>query len=337
LETKGIRPRLNVALSTNTLQLNDFKVNDWSLVDSDFEEETTDSDNHTQDFTDSQGGEMEPLLSHTGMQSLDAELVVKVGQVLSGEDRLGGGFVEATLEDGKLSIEPLRLDLPGGPLDMTLALDTTETDIAAKATVIVDRLDYGILARRIDPDTEMSGLISLDLDIQARAANTDLLRENASGRIVFAVWPEETEAGIFDLWALNLLTNLLPRWGGKSKSKINCIVGNLRIDDGIMQPKELVIDTTNVRVRGKGQVDFKTDTVNLVFEPRPKSPQLFSLGVPIEVSGELSDFKVGTDPWNILWFFVRVSFFIYDYAVQLFTNEGLPADGQDVCAEAISW
>jgi hypothetical protein len=123
--------------------------------------------------------------------------------------------------------------------------------------------------------------------------------------------------------------------GGKSKTKINCILGDFKPEDGLMETENTLIDTTNVRAEGEGTVDFKTNKLNLFFKPRPKRSELFNLGVPIRVSGTLSEFKIRTDPHNILWFFARIAFFVYDYTLQIVTQKGLPLDGHDVCTNAM--
>jgi AsmA family protein len=335
LVTKGIRPRLDVDLATNTLQINDFDFGNWSPLKSNSEDLTTHSPEYAPDKPQSRKPEIESYLNHSIISSLDGEVFVKVDEVISGKDKLGDGRFKATLEDGKLTIDPFQINIPGGELNMTIALKATETESAANVIAHIHRFDYGVFARRINPDIKKSGLISLNLDLQSRAKNPSSLKENASGNLSFAVWPEDFGARIFDLWAVSLLTNLLPKWGGKSKTKINCILGDFKLEDGLMETENLLIDTTNVRAEGEGTVDFKTNKLNLVFKPRPKRSELFNLGVPIRVSGTLPEFKIRTDPHNILWFFARIAFFVYDYTLQIITQKVVPLDGHDVCANAM--
>ena len=91
-----------------------------------------------------------------------------------------------------------------GSTHITLTYQPSATDVEVRASIRADRFDYGILARRIKPDTDLQGLFSLQMDIEARAPTLDALMQHANGRIDFAVWPHNFKAGIFDLWAVNL-------------------------------------------------------------------------------------------------------------------------------------
>ena len=134
------------------------------------------------------------------------------------------------------------------------------------------RFDYGILARRIQPETEMDGLFSLDVELATKAPSVEQLMEHASGFIDFAIFPEEFESGIFDLWAVNLMTAVLPEVDKSKNSKINCVVGLFDIEDGRLSERSLLMDTSKMSVGGKVDVDFHTDEVKVMLKPRPRSP-----------------------------------------------------------------
>ena len=93
------------------------------------------------------------------MGSLDAHLTLNIEQVLSGDDMLGKGSLVATLEDGRLSLDPIHIDIPGGTIDFTLTIMPSETDVDFTIAADVDQLDYGILARRIDPKSDGTSIL----------------------------------------------------------------------------------------------------------------------------------------------------------------------------------
>jgi hypothetical protein len=132
LETQGHRPQLNVDLTTKTLQINDFKLGDWSLVEGEA------------DKTE-EGYDVNALLSPEVMRFLNARLSLRVEEVLSGEDKLGSGAFKATLRDGRLVVDPLQLNLPGGSAIVTFAFEPTETDVALEVAARIEQFDYGIL------------------------------------------------------------------------------------------------------------------------------------------------------------------------------------------------
>src|SRR5262249_25661756 len=155
------------------------------------------------------------------MHKLDASVRVNVAQVLSGKDQLGSGSLNAQLTDGRFSLEPAQVNVPGGSARIGLAYEPSETGVQVAVNVLVDRFDYGILARRLKPDVNMQGLFSLRMEINGGAPTLNSVMDHADGRIDFTVWPRDLHAGVFDLWAMNLFLALLPLIDPGSQSKVN--------------------------------------------------------------------------------------------------------------------
>jgi hypothetical protein len=199
----------------------------------------------------------------------------------------------------------------------------------------VDRFDYGILARRIKPGTDLDGLFSLQVKLDARAPALDALMQHANGRIDFAVWPHNFKAGIFDLWAVNLFVALIPAVDPSSASKVNCAVGRFNLRDGKLTQDEILMDTSLMRVNGEGKVDFNTEALAFRLVPKPKTPQFFSLATPVGVSGRITDFKIGVAGSDVMDTAGRLLASIFVVPFQKLTQQSLPRDGADVCANAM--
>ncbi len=117
----------------------------------------------------------------------------------------------------------------------------------------------------------------------------------ANGHIDFAVWPRDLNAGLFDLWAVNLFTSVLPSLDPEA-SKVNCLVARFELQDGLMRPTPMLVDTTRIQATADGEIDFRDRSVKLRAAPRPKKPQMFSARTPIRIDGHFSDFALGTSP-----------------------------------------
>jgi uncharacterized protein involved in outer membrane biogenesis len=338
LETKGKRPRLDIDLTTNTLQINNFDVGAWSPVEENSKEATAEKSTPTKSKKRTDKVDDEPLgdlLSPEVLGSFDGRLSVKVSEVLSGKDQLGSGSLLVTLENARFAIDPLELNIPGGSVELALAYAPTKTDVTSEARAHIDRFNYGVLARRIKPETDMAGLLSLDMNLKSRAKNLEVIMHNVQGHLDFAVWPENIEAGVFDLWAVNLMTSVLPQLDSEKKSKINCAVGRFDLKDGRMWDDVILVDTTNMRVKGEGRADFKTEKIKLDLKPRAKTPQFFSLATPIKVSGKFSDFNVGMKQGALVGTAIRFVTSPVHVPLRMIAEDNLPADGGAACAEAM--
>jgi uncharacterized protein involved in outer membrane biogenesis len=259
-------------------------------------------------------------------------LSVQVDHVVSGQDTLGNGKLEARLENGHADIGPIVVNTPGGSASLQLGYAPEEHDVAVNLQAEVKHFDYGILARRIDPKSEMRGIFSLDVDVNARAQYLAEILRYGKGHIDFAVWPENLKSGLLDIWAVNVLMALLPAIDSSGASTVNCAIGRFVLSDGKLSDKTILIDTRRMRVTGKGEVDFAQEAINLYVQPTAKTPQFFSLAIPIELTGNFKDFHVGVRAGDVLQTTGQLATSIVRVPLEMLFAKELPPDGKDVCA-----
>ena len=336
LDTTAARPRLDVALRSPRIQLNDFKLEGWSAFQK--KEKAADKPLTADELrakTREAAQQGQKLLSPEVMRKLDATVDVDVEQVVSGTDRLGSGSLRTRLIDGRLALDPAEVKVPGGSARMTFVFEPTQTDVALSLGLLVDRFDYGIVARRLKPDSDLQGLFSVRADIDARSPTLETVLQHADGRIDFAVWPRNFKSGIFDLWAVNLFLALIPAVDSSKESTVNCAVGRFTLRDGKLTHDRILLDTSRMRVTGQGNVDFTSERLAFRLVPTAKSPQFFSLATPIGVSGTISQYKVGVSGSDVLETTARLLTSIVVVPLQKLTGRGLPKDGGDVCEAAL--
>jgi uncharacterized protein involved in outer membrane biogenesis len=333
LDTLARPPRIDVALSSPRIQLDDFRLGEWSPV----EKKPAPADEKSPTLEEMKAkareasNEAQKMLSPAVLRKQDAFLTVKVEQVLSGADRLGSGSLEAKLEKGRATLGPAVVNVPGGSAELSLYYEPTDTEVKVGTRMRVERFDYGVLARRLKPGTDLAGRFSLKVDVDSKARYlADILRYG-SGRIDFAVWPENMKSGVIDLWAVNLLVALAPAVDGGNVSKVNCALGRFVLDQGRLAEKTIVMDTSRMRVTGRGGADFTDETLRLRMTPQAKEPQFLSLALPIEVGGTFQKFSISPTTADVLGMVGRLATSIVWVPIQKLTGKRIPADGADVC------
>ncbi|MBW2398874.1 MAG: AsmA family protein [Deltaproteobacteria bacterium] len=291
----GTQPRADITLRAPTIQLADFAG--WELL-------LGDEDSPTADDAEA-SSEPLSLFSPEVLRTFDAKLRVDVGRVMSGRDKLGGMQLTASLASGRIRIDPFTLEVPGGSVGIRLGYSNTSKAVSLDLGMDLDHFDYGVLARFLDPETEMRGLITLDLDLTAKGASPEVLMHNASGQIDLALLPQQFEAGVIDLWSVNLIASVLPTLDTAPKSVIECLVAQLDVRDGLVTEHVLLVDTTRMRVLGKATIDLKEETIDLLFEPTSKRPEFFSLATPVRVDGTFDDFEAFVRPEDVIGTVIR--------------------------------
>ncbi|MGA1285871.1 MAG: AsmA family protein [Rubrivivax sp.] len=337
----GTRPVARLALKAPTVQLDDFRFGDWSPVAKasapppQAAPATRDLEQIRAQARDA-ARRGQRLLSRETLSRQEVDLDVQVDQVRSGTDVLGNGKLHLSVKQGRLSLAPAEVAVPGGGARVELDYEPLPGDEAVRVQtrLRVDRFDYGVLARRIQPDSDLAGQFSLHLDL-ASTAPLEALMQRGSGRLDMAVWPINLKSGVFDLWAVNVFVALLPTLDDASASRVNCAVARFDLQEGRLRQDRLLVDTTRLRATGTAQVDFRDETLAVRLEPRAKRPQFFSVPVPVEVSGRLSDFKVGVSPRSAASAVAGFFGSVVTTPIRLLSERPLPADGADVCQQAM--
>ena len=368
-DTQQKPPRIALALNAETIQLNDFPFDEIAKPDAgkgEILQRAAQNRDHNATSTTSTGSpaaasgaagasdaaathsfdpevlrrkaikasdDAQRLFSPELLRRQNLAVTLLVDRVLSGNDRLGNGKLQAAIDDGRAQIGPIEVQVPGGSAKALLAYQPSRQGIDLEARLELERFDYGIIARRLRPDAKISGLFSLNLDVRSSAPALSQALRHGNGSLNFTVWPQSLQAGIFDLWAANLFIALANRADPSASSRINCGIGQFTLTDGVFKHKQLLIDTSRVRVLGAGQADMRAETVDLILRPQPKSAQFFSLATPISVTGPMVKPQIGTAPGAILETVLRLGTSLVWVPIQkLFGNE-IAENGADVCGQ----
>ncbi len=335
------KPILDISLVSELLQLDNFitaqadQVKDSSSDgdEDNTEEEKAEPENDDNSVKSRHNGARN-LLSYEALNSIDADIKIAAKNLLSGEDELGSAKVKLALKEGRLQIEPIALEIPGGHFEASLDYTPTATDVALKIRADIEDFDLGVLIRRLKPGADMGGKIYMDLDLDSIAADPASIMANASGHFDFGLVPKNFSAGIVDLWAVNLLSAIMDKSTEKDQSEMNCVVVRTRLEQGVMSEEAIYLDTSNMRIAGKMDIDFNTRELEIKLAPKAKNPEFFSLAIPIQVKGSLDDFglKIGV----LRMAGQIVSFLTSPIHVpirRVFTEES-PEDGVEACTYA---
>ena len=339
LNTDSGKGQLDIQLQAPTIQLDDFPLENWSATSTPQSKPQSAPQSQPELTADAlqkkavdTSDQVQGLLTPEALQQVDAKVAVQVDQVLSGADKLGKGSLQARLLNGRADIGPVLLEMPGGEARLSLAYEPHERDVQAELKLAIDKFDYGVLARRFKPSSDLEGRFSLHMDVNSRAPRISQMLGHGDGRIEFAVWPKNLRSGVFDLWAVNLLVALLPTMDPKNESTVNCAIGRFSLKQGKLSQKQLVIDTSRMRVQGVTAIDFADQSIHMRLQPQAKSAQFLSLATPIEVKGHFNDYRIGPNPGDVIETAIRLATSIIWVPIQRLFSEKVPADGRDVCA-----
>jgi AsmA family protein len=331
LGLRGLRPQLDMQIVTPSIQLDDFPLPQRLAGAASPPQE----DRTARQVIARAVEQTDTLLSAAFLHTVDANIDVKAGQVLSGNDRLGDGALRLTLVEGHLDVDPVVINVPGGAVRLSMSYDLKGSEVELGIAAKVERFEYGVLARRLGRTDGLSGLFSLNMAFFGRAPSLDRIMHKANGRMDFAVWPNELRSGAFNLWSVNLLVQLLPLIDPGNQAAVNCVVGRFDLDNGVLTDDMMVIDTSAVRIRGNGQINFATQDLAFSFRPRAKGFDLFRLQTPLHVTGKLGDQRFGISQFELATSVLRAAASPVLVPIERWRLGPLPRDGADVCTDPL--
>jgi hypothetical protein len=329
LDVTGVRPKLDLRVTAPHIQLDDFP-RARNRAEAPAAPRTAGG---VRANVGEAADQTQALLGRAFLRRYDAYIDVVARQVLSGQDRLGDGTLRVQLVEGRLYLGPAEVNLPGGTARLSIAYDPTEGGVTLAAGAYIERFDYGIIARRQNPGTDIEGLFSLDMELTSKAPSLNEIMAGANGRIDLAVWPKNQGADAIDLWVVNIFRALLPVLERGRESQVNCAVGRFDLRNGTLTHDALLIDTTQMRVLGAGGIEFATEEIDFRFRPRAKGLQFFSLETPVRVTGTLTDFNVGVAPGDVLATIARFLGSVIVVPIEWLFRGPMPRDGADVCTD----
>jgi len=317
---------IDIRFTSPLLQIDDFLFDNWSWsaegqVDKTAEQPTV---------GDEPSKNNRNIFSPAVLKKFNAVLTIKSEKVLSGDDKLGSCMLTAELRDGRIVIDPLEVRLPGGSITMSASLKPGSEQSKGSIKAKIHNFDIGILARRNKPDTKMEGLVNLEMDLQSTAASFDQILENGNGYFDFSGQLKNLNAGVIDLWAVNLIASIISSTN-ENQSHINCAVGRWSVKNGLLTPDIFFIDTSRIRICGKGQVDLTKQKIDLVIAPSPKRPEFFNLATPLEVHGTFSDINLKVKKSELIGTVVKFIVSPVSVPIERVIFSNIPASGNDAC------
>lgn len=210
--------------------------------------------------------------------------------------------LDARLEEGLLTIDPLRIGLAEGTVDTVINLDAHDDAIRAALDLRVQDVKLESLLRRLDvdlPEIEpeeigrgtIAGRAKLDTRGKAAAEMAGALEGQLvllmDGGLINATLIEGAGLDIGEILAL-IFT------GGNEADMvpIRCLVADVPVSEGVARLDSVVLDTTDSKILAYGGVDFGAGTLDVWIATHPKDVSPLSANVPVHISGSFDDVSI---------------------------------------------
>ena len=201
--------------------------------------------------------------------------------------------VHVVLQDGVLTLDPLKFGMAGGSMAATARLDGSGAPLSGRIEVHARRLRLKQLFPASPSMQKTLGELHGDLALTGSGNSVAALLGSATGDVKMLVNDGVISRSLMEIAGLNVGNYVVSKLFGDDEVKINCGVADLQMKSGTMTPRVFVFDTENALIGITGTADFKNEKLNLDITPDSKGFRLFSLRSPLYVQGTFGKPDVG--------------------------------------------
>jgi uncharacterized protein involved in outer membrane biogenesis len=286
LNLTGERPRITAELSSGNVDLRPFLVKEKEITPVEAKKK------ERRVFPD------EPLpLEMLGL--VDGSFKIRARQILLPRLALDDLVIDAVLEDGNLSVDPFQSVIGGGLTKARLTLHTRDKEVEMATLFEIDQLDIGVMLEELGVEKFIEATLDAKMEVEGQGESVAGLMAGLNGTFVYVMSEGQLNNRFVDRFGGNIINQILGLMNPFSKkeqySEVNCAVNHFVIQDGLAQCKGWVVDTKHTTAIATGDIDLRTEELNLLFGLSPKKGVglrgLFKVGFSL---GKLSkSFKLG--------------------------------------------
>lgn len=232
------------------------------------------------------------------VRAMDAKVSYRAEAVNAPNLPLRKVSVDALLEDGVLTLNPLAFTFSHGDLRGKVRLD-------ARPAVPRTDLDVRLTNGRIEEfiPIQSDGKPAISGSVMARAKLTGVgnsvhrAASTANGEVTLVAPRGQMRQAFAELLGVNASKGLILLLSKSQKeTPVRCAVADFSVKDGVMTTNHLVADTGVVLARGRGTINLATERMDFRIEGDSKKPRLVRLFIPITIRGPFLAPKIGLDP-----------------------------------------
>jgi uncharacterized protein involved in outer membrane biogenesis len=267
------------------------------------------------------------------LRGADVDVTVEVDALHGGAERFASGRLRATLASGALRILLQDVRTESGTVDADIRIDATSAQPRVDLRARVDGLDFGPLARVLDPATKLGGRLDLAADLSAQGPPGRLI-PTLSGAIDVAVFPHDLRPGGLDFWGTGLLSTTLRSLDPSARSEVECAAASLDVAAGVASTSAFFVDTTRVRIIGQIEADLATHALSGRLRPVSEQPELFTVAPTMLVGGTMEHPRVTVAAENVVLAPLRFATPLAGFALDFLSGQGHLRAAAVGCREA---
>jgi uncharacterized protein involved in outer membrane biogenesis len=238
------------------------------------------------------------------LRAVDGEVRFRGKSVVARDIPLDNVTAHLILKEGKLRFVPLDFGVADGHVVSEITLDAGRSVIDTAADVTITNVDVKILFPELKANEASAGRLGGRAKLSATGNSIAQMSASADGELAIAMSKGRLSTLSLLLTNLDLANAAELLLRGDRNAPVYCAVVSGRIHDGDFVPQLLVVDSSEEKITGEGEIDFSDERYNLRLKAQSKRPSLVALRGPIRIEGTFKHPKVAPEAGPVV---VRVA------------------------------
>ncbi len=229
------------------------------------------------------------------LRAMDADVRLKARRITTITLPIDDMDAHLLINDGVLRLDPLNFGVADGDLRATIRMDARERTIRTQAKITARGMTLGKLMPKAKLGSTAVGKVRADIAVTTQGNSIASMAANANGDAEAGMGRGQISKLLMEFASMDLAGILKIKLTHDRQIPIRCAYGDFAVNNGVMTPRALVFDTTELRLNGKGLIDLDDEQLDLTFKARNKKFSPLSLRSPFYVRGSFKEPNVHPD------------------------------------------
>ena len=226
------------------------------------------------------------------LQNFNADVQYRATRVNAGKLPVDELMLDYKLQDGELTLMPLRFRVGNGSVDLEIRTKTREQPMTTQLSAEIRNVDLRRVLAAVKIGDESAGTIAGRAKLWMTGDSIAALMGSADGGMYLLMSGGQLDKLLVELAGLDAAESVVELLGGDEKFPIKCAYADLQSKDGLVRIPTLVVDTTDTLFFADGSINLKDETLNVELRPEPKDWSPISLRGPLHIEGTLANIQL---------------------------------------------
>ena len=200
------------------------------------------------------------------------------------------------LQEGLLKIEPLKFGVAEGVIAGTVTLDGRSDMPKLQTDLDLQRLSLKRFFEGTSFESLSTGTFGGKVQINGQGKSLAEVMAGGNGRMSMGMAGGQLSTLIVHAADLDIAKVAATIVGSDKPTELRCAVADFVMQDGVMNTRVLVVDTTASNITGDAAINFKNETMDIRVKGKPKQASPVVASTAIVVKGKMKDPSIGIDP-----------------------------------------